>query len=246
MALAPGAGPCYPCKMIQAALTAMLCLAAADGRAAMRLPEAGGTLLAFVPTGAGYQLDRLFDAARGRVMSTDSLPPPPHPPNMAREYRRTFKTLMTHRSEIDRFDAAIVKQAEINRLDPTLLKAIIASESEFKTNARSPAGALGLMQLLPKTAEGFGVAREKLFDAQANIKAGAAYLGELFSIIYRRAHLHGLYSQAPRWVVRRVVAAYNAGVKFLRPRRLWRETRKYVAKVLVFKDSAVAKIRASR
>lgn len=219
---------------------------------------------------AAGKLDRLFDAAKGRNFSTDAaLPPKPKAPSlsmgawksaashirpksrfpiplpqMAKQYKRTFRILMSRHEQIDKFDSLIVKYSQKYRLNPTLLKSIIAAESEFKITARSPAGALGLMQLMPATAECMGVPREQLFDPEANIRAGSAYLAYLFKIIYKRSKLTGSYAQAPQWVLRRVIAAYNAGMRFLKSgRRLYRETRHYVAKVLLYNSSAVSKIR---
>lgn len=220
---------------------------------------------------AAGRLDRLFDAAKGRNFSTDAaLPQRPKTPSlavgawksaaahirpksrfygmplpqMAKQYRRTFRILMSRHEQIDKFDSLIVKYAQKYRLNPTLLKSIIAAESEFNIKARSPAGALGLMQLMPATAECMGVPREQLFDPEANIRAGSAYLAYLFKIIYRRSGLSGSYAQAPQWVLQRVIAAYNAGMRFLKSgRALYRETRHYVAKVLLYHSSSVSKIR---
>lgn len=60
------------------------------------------------------------------------------------------------------------------RLDPALLDAVIRVESAYQVDAISSAGAMGLMQLMPETAERFGV--ENPYDAGANITAGARYL----------------------------------------------------------------------
>lgn len=220
---------------------------------------------------AAGSLDRLFDAAKGRNFSTDAALPQRAKaptlsigawksaaahirpksrfsglplPQMAKQYQRTFRILMSRHEQIDQFDSLIVKYSQKYRLNPTLLKSIIAAESEFNITARSPAGAMGLMQLMPATAECMGVPREQLFDPEANIRAGSAYLAYLFKIIYKRSGLTGSYAQAPQWVLQRVIAAYNAGMRFLKSgRQLYRETRHYVAKVLLYNSSLVSKIR---
>jgi soluble lytic murein transglycosylase-like protein len=73
-----------------------------------------------------------------------------------------------------RFDAAIARAAGLANLDPALVKAVVAAESGFNPNAVSPAGARGLMQLMPDTAAALGVADP--FDAEANLIGGARYL----------------------------------------------------------------------
>jgi peptidoglycan lytic transglycosylase len=71
-------------------------------------------------------------------------------------------------------------------LDPALLAAVIYTESKFETDARSDAGAIGLMQLLPKTASGIAVRTggkrfvvDDLLDPEINIRYGAWYLRHL-------------------------------------------------------------------
>lgn len=231
---------------------------AASFRKEFSIPESAGGLIAFapegIPAGAGFQLDRLFDLSRGRTLSADAALPQlltrPRPLSsylpVSKEYRRTFRILSEHRASIDRFDPAIVKYAERYRLNPRLLKAIIAAESEFHVFARSPAGALGLMQLMPLTAECVGVPREQLFNPEENIRAGAAYMAYLFKVAFSQNKLSGHFAAAPEWVVRRVIAAYNGGLKFLRGgRRLYRETKNYVHKVFLYKASSVTKISLS-
>lgn len=90
------------------------------------------------------------------------------------------------------------------QIDFELLQAIIATESGFDPQVVSPRGAIGLMQLLPTTAERFGVVADKkmsiekkLVDPSINIQAGSRYLN----------HLLGLFAGQ----VELAVAAYNAG-----------------------------------
>ena len=89
-------------------------------------------------------------------------------------------------------------------IDYSLLKALIATESGFNTFAVSPKGAVGLMQLIPPTAERYGVTagkgatiEKKLTDPKTNIKAGARYLAYLINLFPGRLEL--------------ALAAYNAG-----------------------------------
>jgi len=88
--------------------------------------------------------------------------------------------------------------------DYELLQALIATESGFDTFAVSPKGAVGLMQLMPPTAERYGVKADKktpiekkLTDPKTNIKAGASYLRDLIKMFPGQLEL--------------AVAAYNAG-----------------------------------
>ncbi len=89
-------------------------------------------------------------------------------------------------------------------IDYELLQALIATESGFDTHAVSPKGAVGLMQLIPPTAERYGVKADKnspiakkLTDPKINIRAGASYLRDLIAMFPGQLEL--------------AVAAYNAG-----------------------------------
>jgi len=84
-----------------------------------------------------------------------------------------------------------------NGIDPKFVLSIITVESAFETKARSQKSAMGLMQLIPITAERFNV--KNAFDASQNIKGGIRYLRWLLS--YYRGN------------VELVAAAYNAGEK---------------------------------
>jgi soluble lytic murein transglycosylase-like protein len=165
-------------------------------------------------------------------------------PRATRAWRRTFRILRRNPAKTDRYDKLIEKYAAQYGLDPRLLKAIMAAESEFRKDAVSPAGAIGLMQVMPRTGEWMGVPRNKLAQPEENIKAGAAYLHHLFSRAWRRHRLKGMsYRDAPLWLVQRIIAAYNAGPRFLYRDRWYRETRRYVRKVLLFYRDQVTDIR---
>jgi soluble lytic murein transglycosylase-like protein len=91
-----------------------------------------------------------------------------------------------------------------NGVDYELLQALIATESGFDAAAVSPKGAVGLMQIMPATAERYGVKGDakvpvtrKLADPKTNIRTGARYLGDLIRMFPGRLEL--------------ALAAYNAG-----------------------------------
>jgi soluble lytic murein transglycosylase-like protein len=64
----------------------------------------------------------------------------------------------------------------VHHSDPKLVKAIIAVESEWNHNAVSKKGAIGLMQVMPSTAKGYGVERHELFNPEKNIETGCRIL----------------------------------------------------------------------
>jgi soluble lytic murein transglycosylase-like protein len=111
--------------------------------------------------------------------------------------------------------AAIAAKYDIS---PSLLEAVVWQESRWRTNAVSPAGAHGLAQLMPATAQAMGVNAD---DPIANLEGGARYL---------RAQLDRFGGD-----LEKALAAYNAG-----PERVTRaggvpeiaETRRYVAAIM--------------
>ena len=112
----------------------------------------------------------------------------------------------------------VAAAAERYRVDPALVHAVIAIESGYRRTAVSPAGAAGLMQLMPATQADYRVSDP--FDASQNIDAGVAYLRRL---IDEFGTVLGL-------------AAYNAGPGVVRRYRgvpPWRETRRYVRDVVL-------------
>jgi soluble lytic murein transglycosylase-like protein len=118
---------------------------------------------------------------------------------------------------------ALLAAARANDLDPLLLHALAHVESRHQPQAVSPAGARGLMQVMPATAQRFGVADERaLFDAETNLRAAAGYLRSL-----QRRYAGDL---------RLVLAAYNAGEgavdKAGRDVPRYAETQAYVRDVL--------------
>jgi soluble lytic murein transglycosylase-like protein len=105
------------------------------------------------------------------------------------------------------------------KVEPQLVLAIMKAESNFDVDALSPKNAMGLMQLIPETAERFNVANP--YDAKQNIRGGMAYLRWLL------AYFEG--------DVALVAAAYNAGegtVERYRGVPPYRETREYVQRIL--------------
>lgn len=159
-------------------------------------------------------------------------------------YRRTFKLLLAEPDKTDRYDELIIKYARLFHLDARFLKSIMAAESEFDAKAVSPAGARGLMQVMPTTSEQMGVSAGRLNDPESGIKAGASYIQQLFKTAWSLFHLRGVrYTDVPHWVMQRVIAAYHAGPKFLTRSHWFASTRSYVRKVVLFYQSKVTDLR---
>lgn len=144
---------------------------------------------------------------------------------------------------IDRYDALILRHAQKHGLNPRLVKAVVATESQFSPRAVSPAGARGLMQLMPATSREMGVPDWTLADPDANIRAGTEYLSRLFRATRRRGeHSRGPASAA---TLRRVVAAYHDGPRALGSPEWPDSTRRYVRTVLSCYRSQASVLRAT-
>ena len=124
-----------------------------------------------------------------------------------------------HRVDVNTYDKLIIEAARYYTLPPALIKAMIAVESSFEPTAVSPAGAQGLMQLMPPTAKAMQVYDS--FDPKANVFGGTRYLRLLTNDFDGN--------------IQKTVAAYNAGpgaVKRYKGIPNYPETQKYVKRVL--------------
>jgi soluble lytic murein transglycosylase-like protein len=116
--------------------------------------------------------------------------------------------------------ALIYEAARRNAVNPWVIAAVIHAESAGNPFAVSRVGARGLMQLMPATAERFGIRHQQLFDPAQNLEAGSRYLS-------------WLVDQFPGDLAK-VLAAYNAGenaVSRYGGVPPYRETRGYVRRI---------------
>ena len=114
---------------------------------------------------------------------------------------------------------SLIKEAAARyQVDPRLVAAVAQTESGGNQEAVSPAGAVGVMQLMPETAAGLGV---NPYDKRQNIEGGAKYLRQMMDTFGGD--------------VQKAVAAYNAGPQVVKEYNgipPYRETQDYVNKVL--------------
>ncbi|HYQ70288.1 MAG TPA: transglycosylase SLT domain-containing protein [Gammaproteobacteria bacterium] len=140
------------------------------------------------------------------------------------------------------FSEAVQSQARDRRLDPGHVYAVIRQESAFNKDARSHAGAMGLMQLMPKTGQATArrydiplASTRNLFEPDKNISIGSAYLKQVMELYDNNIVLaSAAYNAGPhrvrRWLPEsesRSAASWIALIPFT-------ETRKYVQRVLAY------------
>lgn len=118
------------------------------------------------------------------------------------------------------YNSLILKHAKQYDVNPNLIKAIMKQESRFNPNATSPAGAQGLMQLMPATAKGLGV--ENSLNPDQNIEGGVKYISKMLKKFNNNIEL--------------ALAAYNAGPSNVRNGQIPQngETPKFVENVMKY------------
>ena len=168
-----------------------------------------------------YSSDKLPQCVLTNVQPPHAPKPPEVPQTFVQDNRTLDNVLASLPKEKRWLISMIQKIATWHDVDPRLALSIVNVESHFQHTAISNANAMGLMQLIPATAERFNV--QDAFDASQNVKGGVKYL---------------------RWLLKRyrgnvelVAAAYNAGegavdkYKGIPP---YPETQEYVKRVLHF------------
>ena len=133
-----------------------------------------------------------------------------------------------------------IRSHAVQHVDPYLVAGIIREESLYNPTALSPVGAMGLMQLMPKTADrlarqlGLGsVDREDLFEGDFNVRLGVAYVGELLRLyegnrIQAVAAYNAGRDAVERWIAKFGHRAPDEFVELIS----YKETRRYVKRVI--------------
>ena len=219
----PG-GMDFASKALLLSLLALLLLvkpAVAPASAELVLLTTGRTLAI---TGHEFQGDRVvlhlpnggqIICARSLIVRIEADDAPPPPAEILVE--------VTSPQAPPRPFAAIIDAASVRHgVDAALLFALIEVESSYRPNAVSPKGAMGLMQLMPATAQQYAVADP--YDPSDNVEAGTQHLRSLLD----------------RYDVDSALAAYNAGegpVRKFGGVPPFPETRRYVTKILALADA---------
>jgi soluble lytic murein transglycosylase-like protein len=168
-----------------------------------------------VEEGEAYRLN--VDEHAPLRLALPEQPTPPKAPALAYVTESNAARLLASKP----FAKLIEGAAREAALDPALVHAVIAVESNYNAAAVSPKGALGLMQVLPATARRYGI-RNAAKSPADNLRAGTRYLSELMVMFNRRLDL--------------VLAAYNAGegavIRYGERIPPYRETQAYVPAVL--------------
>ncbi len=138
---------------------------------------------------------------------------------------------LSQHPNLKKFEPLLAQASKDFSVELALLKAVMAAESRFNPLAVSPKGAVGLMQLMPATAQRYGLfadqtqtIQQKLTDPETNIRLGARYLRDL----------HNMFPSRPELIL----ASYNAGEgavqKYNNQIPPYPETRNYVQIVTQF------------
>lgn len=179
-------------------------------------PRDAQVLVQVAPENSGTQEEAVVVAAADPVAQVSEAAAQPAQPPVQPAVRETTAQKRA------RYAPYVAAASRATRVDGDLIEAIITAESAFNPLALSRTGALGLMQLMPATAERFGVTDR--LDPEQNILGGARYMSFLLNKFNNNLKL--------------AVAAYNAGEGSVMKHRNrippFKETIKYVPKVLAY------------
>ncbi|MEX2353768.1 MAG: transglycosylase SLT domain-containing protein, partial [Gammaproteobacteria bacterium] len=139
------------------------------------------------------------------------------------------------------YEQELARYTALHKLDLAWVYALTRAESAFMTDARSPAGALGLMQVMPatgrETARSIGLqgfSNSHLYEADKNITIGTAYLKKVYDRFENRILATAAYNAGPnavaRWLNRDSCAEPDIWVEKIP----FSETRKYVARIMFY------------
>jgi soluble lytic murein transglycosylase len=134
----------------------------------------------------------------------------------------------------------INRYAQTGNLDPALLSALILEESRFQVQALSPAGARGLMQVMPQTGRQIAgelkvrrFSEEQLFDPEVNIRLGSWYFARMLEEFEGKVHLAlAAYNAGPRAVRKWLAGAPSSPEDEFVESIPYTETRNYVIRVI--------------
>jgi soluble lytic murein transglycosylase-like protein len=136
--------------------------------------------------------------------------------------RAATYAFMPTEAQINSYKSIVAAASRTHGVDDALVHAVISAESAYNPNAVSRAGAQGIMQLMPATAQRYGV--QNAMDPAQNIHGGVKYLKDLLALFNGNAEL--------------AVAGYNAGenavIKYGNKIPPYAETKDYVPKVMDF------------
>ncbi len=174
----------------------------------------------------------------GAGLAMKSPPKPSAAKSQSPVFQMSWSSETTKKNR-QRHEKLINEAAKRVKLRPELLHAVVMAESGYDARAQSEAGAQGLMQLIPATAERYGV--RDSFDPKQNVDGGSRYLRDLLKMFNFNLNL--------------ALAGYNAGenavIKHGNKIPPYEETQNYVKKVLAYYQenrmrSAIAGQTASR
>ncbi len=159
--------------------------------------------------------DNYIEFAPEQIATVEFVPDPPVPATQSNP-QPSPKTVRLTTADLGEI---LTRAGKDHNLDVDLLASVVKAESDGNARAVSPAGAQGLMQLMPGTAAGLGV--NDSFQPEQNVRGGSAYLDALLT------RYHDNLAKA--------LAAYNAGPEAVDKYNgipPYHETRAYVARVI--------------
>ena len=180
------------------------------------------------------ELSSVFELHNGDVGSLDKLRVAIHENKIKYDIMRFLRAKGLSLGQGMDIAEAAVTESKANEVPLDLALSLILTESEFSPGAKSPKGALGLMQIMPETFKeyaqrlGLQVGMQAIYDPQVNIKVGMRYFGDMYGAYKKK---YKTEAEARKVALSEYNSGPNGGIQSAYVNKIEKDTKKFTGMV---------------